>query len=342
MAEKYFVAHHGAPPKTSDKFLDLSGDMTKIRQAAESVEQGFESERKFVRQQARDRRFAEWHMRLRANHNIMVFGLGSKRDMLNDFGDFLPDGVVVAVDGFSEKADPRDAIACMASGLFPGSGRTGHSFQSIKECLGLRLEGDDALDLCEAGIRGRDARLYLIVHNLERCTATTQSLILDLVDAPRFHLVASIDHVNAGFSEVFSLRNMLRFKFTWQHVTTFEAYALEAPLEAGGIFDSAGNAQAGVKNVLEALTSNNRDVFRILVTSQLSSADNQGLPYHEYYSQCRKAFLVTSDTAFKNHLVEFEDHQLIKRRKSPGGVELLYVPMEKGALQQLLLDMEKV
>lgn len=40
--------------------------------------------------------------------------------------------------------------------------------------------------------------------------------------------------------------------------------------------------------------------------------------------------------------VEFEDHQLIKRRKAANGVEVLYVPMERGALQQLLRDMEKV
>ena len=40
--------------------------------------------------------------------------------------------------------------------------------------------------------------------------------------------------------------------------------------------------------------------------------------------------------------VEFEDHQLIKRRKASSGVEVLYVPMEKGALQQLLNDLMKV
>ena len=142
----------------------------------------------------------------------------------------------------------------------------------------------------------------------------------------RFHLVASMDHVNAEFGEVFSLRNVVRFHFTWHHVTTYDPYTQEAPLDATGIFDTGGSAQAGVGKVLEALTPNNREVFKILVERQLASADNSGLAYHEYYQACRQKFVVTSDTAFRNHLVEFEDHELIKRRKTSGGVELLFVP----------------
>jgi hypothetical protein len=44
--------------------------------------------------------------------------------------------------------------------------------------------------------------------------------------------------------------------------------------------------------------------------------------------------------ALRSHLVEFRDHELVRGRPAPDGTELLYIPLERDALEAVLAEME--
>lgn len=60
-----------------------------------------------------------------------------------------------------------------------------------------------------------------------------------------------------------------------------------------------------------------------------------GVSYEHLFRVCRERLLVSSDETLKAHLTEYKDHDLLKRRKTPDGTELLYVPLPVVELQRL-------
>jgi len=53
----------------------------------------------------------------------------------------------------------------------------------------------------------------------------------------------------------------------------------------------------------------------------------------------RESFLVTAELALRGVLTEFTDHELIRIKKvSDGGEDLITVPMDNAALEQLIED----
>ncbi|GFW36388.1 origin recognition complex subunit 2 [Trichonephila clavipes] len=63
---------------------------------------------------------------------------------------------------------------------------------------------------------------------------------------------------------------------------------------------------------------------------------SEGLSFHEWYQECREAFLVTSEVTMQAQLSEFKNHKLLNSRKSIEGCELWYIPVDVVTLEQFL------
>lgn len=66
-----------------------------------------------------------------------------------------------------------------------------------------------------------------------------------------------------------------------------------------------------------------------------------GMPLKKLYSQCREAFLVSSDLALRAQLTEFIDHKMVKVKRSTEGSEYLTIPLNDSYLQQFLDEQKK-
>lgn len=82
-------------------------------------------------------------------------------------------------------------------------------------------------------------------------------------------------------------------------------------------------------------------VFCSLITAllgELLDDDDEvtGVTYEHLFRVCRERLLVSSDETLKAHLTEYKDHDLLKRRRTHDGVELLYIPLPVTELQNLL------
>jgi len=180
-------------------------------------------------------------------------------------------------------------------------------------------------------------RLYLVVHNIDGLAmrnAETQTILGELSALPRVHLIASVDHVNAPL--LWSKREVAKFNWIYQKAVTFAPYSKETANEPQ-LLASKGEERhvRGAANVLKSLTKNARIIYRIIAEAQIGGG--QGLTFPQLFLASRESFLVTAELALRGVLTEFSDHELIKIKKmSDGGEDLITVPMDNAALEQLV------
>ena len=120
---------------------------------------------------------------------------------------------------------------------------------------------------------------------------------------------------------------------------TFAPYAKETANDPQ-LLASKGEERhvRGAANVLKSLTRNARIIFRIIAEAQISE-NGQGLTFPQLFMASRESFLVTAELALRGVLTEFTDHELIRIKKvSDGGEDLITVPMDNAALEQLIED----
>lgn len=187
-------------------------------------------------------------------------------------------------------------------------------------------------------------RLYIVLHNIDGAqlrSPEAQAVLGELASMPRVHLIASVDHVNAPL--LWSKREAARFNWVWRKATTFAPYAVETSF-APQLLASRGEERhvRGAANVLRSLTSNARDIFRVLAEYQLQNPEEKGMGFHAFYTECRAQFLATSEVTLRSHLTEFVDHELTRTRKGADGEDVVHAPFASDVLAQLLKEIQGV
>ena len=87
-------------------------------------------------------------------------------------------------------------------------------------------------------------------------------------------------------------------------------------------------------------------VFRTLGEALLGDLLNDddemsGISYEHLFRLCRERFLTSNDVGLRSHLTEFKDHDLLKIKQGPGGLDLYYVPLPVADLKQLLETLQE-
>ena len=204
--------------------------------------------------------------------------------------------------------------------------------------------GKERLDARAEGDFQPAKRLYIVLHNIDGAqlrSPEAQAVLGELASMPRVHLIASVDHVNAPL--LWSKREAARFNWVWRRATTFAPYATETSF-AAQLLASRGEERhvRGAANVLKSLTSNARDIFRVLAEYQLVNPEEKGMGFHAFYTECRSQFLATSEVTLRSHLTEFVDHELTRTRKGADGEDVVHAPFESDVLAQLLKEIQSV
>ncbi|KAH9857556.1 origin recognition complex subunit 2-domain-containing protein [Lenzites betulinus] len=157
---------------------------------------------------ARAGAYRRFEMELREGFNLLFYGYGSKRVVLNGFGTFLAErgGHVVVANGFQPSFAFRDlvsAIECVPGVL--GEEEDGASVPGGLDAQVQRIHAFFSRPPPSSPLAGTSSHtqddlphLYIILHNIEgtafRAPKHRAALAL-LALAPRIHLAASFDHV---------------------------------------------------------------------------------------------------------------------------------------------------
>ncbi|TDH06189.1 hypothetical protein EPR50_G00129740 [Perca flavescens] len=336
MIEEYFEAHGSSKVLTSDRTLERLHTPKLDRETLVQLLEGKLSCCSKEIQQLHNKHqkhFSKWMLQLQLGFSVLVYGLGSKKSLLEDFRvSHLAQEIHLVVNGFFPSITLKSILNALTCEVLEHQGS-------------FRTPSDQIQYIAQTLKDSPDLHVYLLIHNIDGPMLRgekTQSALGQLASLPNLHLVASLDHINAPL--VWDQFKQSQFNWLWWECVTFQHYAEETSYENSLLVQQAGAlALSSLTHVLRSLTPNARGIFKLLVKFQLENKDNPsytGLSFQDFYQRCREAFLVNSDLTLRTQLTEFRDHKLIRTRKGADGVEYLIVAVDASTLMDFLENEE--
>lgn len=272
--------------------------------------------------------FERWEDLMIDNFNILLYGVGSKMALLNEFStEQLAQELRVVVHGFFPTLTMKEILNSITNEALDHTG----TFTSVL----------DQITFIKEYLEEKELELYLIIHNLDGAALASDKSISTLSQLARsnhVHIIATVDHVNSGL--LFDTNKSSLFKWLWFETHTYESYRIETSYENSMQMQQSENlAISSLRHVYLSLTPNAQGIFRLLAKSQMEKSDESsfsGLSFTELFRQCREAFLVNSDLTLRTQLIEFKDHNMLKIRKAADGLEYLYIPVNASTLSQFV------
>ncbi|XP_035392974.1 origin recognition complex subunit 2 isoform X2 [Cygnus atratus] len=329
---EYFEAHSSSKVLTSDRTLQKLRkrrlNQQTLHDLLEKSPLAYAAEIEELNQQY-ESLFSKWMLQLHLGFNIVLYGLGSKHDLLEKFRiSMLQDSVHLVVNGYFPSITVRSILNSITEEVLDHIGTFRSPLDQL-EFIIKRFKEDSSLEL------------YVLIHNLDSQMLRgerSQQILAQLSSLPSVYLIASIDHINAPL--MWDQAKQSLYNWLWYETTTFSPYVEETSYENSLLVQQSGSlALSSLMHVLRSLTLNARGIFRLLAQYQLENKDNPsypGLSFQDFYQQCREAFLVNSDLTLRAQLTEFRDHKLIRTKRGADGVEYLLIPVDDNTLTDFL------
>ncbi|KAG6905823.1 hypothetical protein DXG01_000529 [Tephrocybe rancida] len=308
---------------------------------------------------SREMLFVRFMRELAEGFNLLMYGFGSKRRVLNEFATdhCSKHGHVVIANGFQPEFTLKDLLASIER--IPGVLDTDLT-STTPETQSKRIYNF----FSAAGPR---RPLYLIIHNIDSAplrSPKAKSCLALLALNPRIHLVASIDHINAPLlfstSESSARKPDVHapppavprrgFAWLWHDLTTLAPYDFElAFVDRTSITGAHGGGprkkadalavqgatvitETAALHVLASVTQKAKKLFALIGAKQLESIEESGVEgagekdlqqfgigYDMLFTVARDDFIATNDTAMRSLLGEFKDHGLVVSAQGTAG-----------------------
>ncbi|KAL5275080.1 ORC2 family protein [Megaselia abdita] len=277
--------------------------------------------------------FTKWLYLLNEGFNILLYGLGSKRNLLQEFHrEVLSNQNVIIINGFFPSLTIKDILTSISNDVLDLSSVTGSPH--------------DVVNMIEEELSYLpESHIYLIVHNIDGAmlrNSKSQEILSRLAKIPNIHFIASIDHINTPL--IWNQRRLSDYNFSWWDCTTMLPYIDETASENSIMVQNTGElALSSMRNVFQSLTQNAKGIYLLIVKYQLKYNGNpnyQGMIFKDLYWSSREAFLVSSDLVLRAQLTEFLDHKMVKNKRNIDGAEHLQIPIDCELLQQFLDEHE--
>ena len=173
--------------------------MKQVRELLRSCESRYEEE---ISELVKDHKmnFPKWMSLLKRGFNIVTYGLGSKKHLIDNFqSSFLTDDDCVVVNGYFPSLTIKNLLNAISEDVLELSS----SFSNVKDHVKYILDNlqDD---------------IYLLVHSIDGATLRndkSQTVIAQLAEHPLIHLVCSIDHINAPL--LWDQTKLSKLNFIW-------------------------------------------------------------------------------------------------------------------------------
>ncbi|KOX73262.1 Origin recognition complex subunit 2 [Melipona quadrifasciata] len=271
--------------------------------------------------------FPTWYFIMEQGYTVLLYGLGSKRCLINNFHKSISYHPSLVINGFFPSLTTKDILDGIIIDLLE---------------LNCPSNATECIDVIEKALRKNPKdRLYLLIHNIDGImlrSSKAQDLLSCLANIPNVCVLASIDHINAPL--LWDHTKHSKFNFFWWDTTTFLSYQEETSYESSLLVQQTGAiALSSLHNVFLSLTSNAKSIYILLAKNQLNNNNNvnfTGMAFKDLYRAAREGFLVSSDLALRAQLTEFIDHKLVKIKRNIDSVEHLIIPLNNGLLKQFL------
>ena len=253
--------------------------------------------------------FHRFLLELEQGFNLLFYGYGSKRALLNRFATEVCSkrGHVIVLNGCQPKASIKDlltaieAIPVVQKSAESKGAATGNSNESQITRIRACFASSDVKPL------------FLLIHNVDSPNLRSpkvKSQLATLASHARIHFIASIDHVNAPLlwtstecstrkrentDEEPSSYHTPGFSWLWHDLTTMASYDFElahadrssyagastnARTSRGGVAGpTPGNAivsESAAQHILASVTQKAKKMFKLMATKQLAFMEEDG------------------------------------------------------------------
>ena len=247
--------------------------------------------------------------------NILLYGVGSKIEILNDFQEYLSElsYSFIRMNAYNPMSTVRKILL------------------EIAKLLGDEERKSTSVDILLAsvqrGLGAIDFDIFLMVDSIDSATINdpgSQLLLSSIASQPRVHLIASLD--NAYLLYRWSLDANIKFNFLYFQCATMAPYTTELSFTDGlKVFDysSTHSQLRGIEYVLKSLTNTQKNILKELAYVQIK--DSGGITFKEFLNKCIEETLVTNAKQLKDYLVEAIDHQIVAYKVGQRGENVIYL-----------------
>ncbi|GJQ12749.1 hypothetical protein GpartN1_g4540.t1 [Galdieria partita] len=306
-----------------------------------SLEEEFAEERREIRDKYIGQ-FERWFEILQ-EFNILCYGSGSKRNVLNAFAERCKQiSSTVVVHGYHNLFSLKELLGKIE-----------------KEILHLPTEVSNRRTPAEQ-VRNIERHLtkdsfpssiFIIVHNIDgpkMQSAEVQEILSHIASIPKINIIASMDHINAPL--LWNRTIYQRLNWYWEQVTTEDSYLYE--ISDTSFLTNFEGDESRVKAaalLFSTLTKNAHLIFMELAALLKKSREDNlchskkearafanGVSFHSFYEHCRKKFLVSNPNSLKTVLKELKDHELVSITSSSISAETIQVELKPNQLEALI------
>jgi origin recognition complex subunit 2 len=271
--------------------------------------------------------FRHWFLQLRNDFNILLYGIGSKKELVHKFAkEWLTDGPVVVVNGYFPGVSLKHVLTKII-----------HDVLQYSDTSMSWRDTNQQLEFISRVLRSPASfvkHLYVVVHNIDGRMLRkndVQHTLSELASIPAVHMIATVDHVLSPL--MWDFQCLSRYRWSWQDCTTYRPYIKETCYDTPVMGGNADVRTRGIQYVLMSLTPNHRDILNLLAQQQQQQEDEKslGLDFQEFLALCQENMLTSSDTGLRTHLTELLDHDLVQLKRHDGR-ELYFIPNIKEVL----------
>jgi origin recognition complex subunit 2 len=311
--DSYFL-HQGKLAKTSPAVFSTQVEPLSPEEYADAIKSASEKYNLTYPassgiQESLAHQFPRFLLELEQGFNLLFYGYGSKRALLNRFATEVCSkrGHVVVLNGCQPKASIKDLLTAIEA-----TPVVQKFTESTEAATGSSNESQ--LARIRACFSSSDVKpLFLLIHNIDSPNLRSpkvKSQLAALASHTRIHLIASIDHVNAPLlwtSTECSTRkrentdeesvsyNVPGFSWLWHDLTTMASYDFElAHADRSSYAGASANARTGrggpagltagntvmsesaAQHILASVTQKAKKMFKLMATKQLAVMEEDG------------------------------------------------------------------
>ncbi|XP_022166769.1 origin recognition complex subunit 2 isoform X2 [Myzus persicae] len=277
-------------------------------------------------------KFPYWMSLLKEGFNLLLYGFGSKRQIINDFRmSVLAEESVLVINGFFPGLTMKEILESITIDLL-----------DLESCPG---SSELVIQLIEEKQKLKNSEhIYILINNLdgvELQNYKAQHILSRICSLKKVHLIASMDRVNSAL--MFDNTKLGDYNFIWMDCTNFLPYTVETNFIQSLMVKNIGtqHSLSGLNNVFKSLTSNAKSILLLLIKNRIENKNDKkygGVPFSTLYRWCRQRFLASTDLALRSQLTEFVDHELVKWKRD---ADVLYVPVDVDVLTQFYKQNEE-
>lgn len=308
--DSYFL-HQGRVPKTSPAVFSSQVEPLSAEEFADAIKSASEKydltyPASSAIQESLAHQFPRFLLELEQGFNLLFYGYGSKRALLNRFAIEVCSkrGHIMVLNGCQPKASIKDLLNAIEA--IPVVQKFAESTAAV-----TGNSNESQLARIRACFSSSDIKpLFLLIHNIDSPnfrSPKVKSQLAALASHKRIHLIASIDHVNAPLlwtstecstrkresaDEEFLSYHVPGFSWLWHDLTTIAPYDFELAhvdrssyagasattrVGRGGLAGIAAGStivsESAAQHILASVTQKAKKMFKLMATKQLAAME---------------------------------------------------------------------